>query len=273
MYLGIDIGGTKTLLACLDDSGVITESLKFPTPQDYHEFPAVLAENVAKLSTKEFIACGVGVPGRLDRKNGIGVAMGNLPWKDVPVRDDVQRIVGCPVVIENDAKLACLSEAMLLKDRFSRVVYVTISTGIGVGVVVNQKIEPNLLDAEPGKMPLEHQGKMVPWESFASGKAIVQRYGKMAKDIHDEATWRHIVHDIALGLIDVIAVVQPEVVVLGGSVATQFARFGGLLNEELQRYEVPLIPIPSVIPAARPEEAVAFGCYDLAKMTYGNARP
>jgi glucokinase len=271
MYLGIDIGGTKTLLACLDNHGIITERLKFPTPKNYTEFVVALADNVAVLSTKEFKACGVGIPGRLDRKRGIGVAMGNLPWENVPVRADVERLVNCPVVIENDAKLAGLSEAMLLKGRYDRVVYVTISTGIGIGVVIGQVIEPNLIDAEPGKMPLEHHGKMVPWESFASGKAIVKQYGKLAKDIKDEKTWRHIAHDIALGLIDIVAVVQPQVIVLGGSVATYFDRFDELLNGALHHYEVPLIPVPPVIHAQRPEEAVVYGCYDLAKNLYGSA--
>lgn len=272
MYLGIDIGGTKTLLACLDNHGVIKESLKFPTPKEYAEFVQLLANNVATLSTQEFVACGVGVPGRLDRKNGIGIAMGNLPWENVPIRADVEKLVKCPVVIENDAKLAALSEAMLVKDKYDRVVYITISTGIGVGVVVNQQIDPYLADAEPGKMPLEHNGKMAPWESFASGHAIVARYGKMAKDIKDDATWKHIAHDIAAGLIDVIAVVQPQIVIMGGSVATYFDKFDDFLIAALHKYEVPLIPIPPIIHAQRPEEAVVYGCYDLAKSLHGKAR-
>jgi len=268
MYLGIDIGGTKTLLACLDDNGVITEQIKFQTSQDYQDFLRDLEDNVANLSTKSFIACCVGAPGRLDRKNGIGIAMGNLPWQNVPLRDDIQHVAQCPVIIENDAKLAALSEAMLLKDKYNRVAYLTISTGIGLGVIVDQKIEPTLIDAEAGKMPLEYHGKMVPWESFASGRAIVERYGRKAKDIKDEKTWTHIAHDIAIGLIDILAVVQPQVVVLGGSVATYFDRFDNLLLKALHTYEMPLIPIPPVIHAARPEAAVVYGCYDLAKMTF-----
>lgn len=260
------------MLATLTNDGVIKESIKFPTPEDYKAFAPLLEENVAKLSTKEFVACGVGVPGRLDRKEGVGIAMGNLPWKNVPIRKEVERIVGCPVIIENDAKLAGLSEAMLLKDKYNRVVYITISTGIGAGVVINQTLEPNLLDAEPGKMPLEFHGKMVPWESFASGKAIVARYGRKAKDIKDEATWKHIAHDIAIGLIDIVAVVQPEVVVMGGSVGSYFDRLGTHLNDAMQRFATPLIPIPPVMQAARPEEAVVYGCYDLAKATYGKSR-
>ena len=269
MYLGIDIGATKTLLACFTNDGVIKEHVKFLTPKDYSKFKIELADNVAKLSTNTFLGCCVGVPGRLDRKRGIGVAMGNLPWENVPIKKDVESLLHCPTSIENDAKLAGLSEAMLLKAKYSRVVYATISTGIGVGVIVDQRIEPSLVDAEPGKMPLERNGKMVAWESFASGKAIVKRYGKKASEITDDTTWRHIAEDIAVGLINVIAMVQPEVIVLGGGVASYFSRFDDFLRKALKRYEVPLIPIPPVIHAARPEEAVAYGCYELAKSLYG----
>jgi len=266
MYLGIDIGATKTLLATFTNKGDIKERIKFLTPKNYAKFKIELSDNVAKLSTNTFTGCCVGVPGRLDRKQGIGIAMGNLPWEDVPIKKDVQALLtNCPVSLENDAKLAGLSEAVLVKDTYQRVVYATISTGIGIGVIVNQEIEPNLLDAEPGKMPLEHNGKMMAWESFASGKAIVKRYGKKASEITDPTTWKHIAEDIAIGLIDVIAMVQPQVIVLGGGVSTHFDHFGLFLKQALQAYEVPLIPIPAIIPASRPEEAVIYGCYELAK--------
>lgn len=269
MYLAVDIGGTKTAVATLNPDGVIQQRIKIPTAKNYDIFIRNLADAVGYLTTNKFIAACVAVPGRLDRKKGIGIAMGNLPWENVPIQKDIRRIAHCPVVIENDAKLAGLSEAMLLKEKYDRVVYITISTGIGVGVVINQKIEPNLVDAEPGKMPLEHNGKMVPWESFASGKAIVKRYGEKAQDITDKTTWRHIAQDIAIGLIDVVAVIQPQIVVLGGGVGAHFDRFGDFLNDALKRYETPLIPIPRVIPAARPEEAVIYGCYDYAKSLHG----
>lgn len=265
MYLGIDIGATKTLLACFNQHGAITEQIKFLTAKDYTTFKIELASNVDKLSTNTFTGCCVGVPGRLDRKKGIGLAMGNLPWENVPIVADIKKITHCPVVIENDAKLAGLSEAVLVKDRYERVVYVTISTGIGVGFIVNQRIEASLIDSEPGKMALEHNGKMVAWESFASGKAIVKKYGKMASDITDEATWRHIAQDQAVGLINVIAILQPQVIILGGGVAKYFNRFDDHLKRALERYETPLIPIPPIIHAARPEEAVVYGCYHLAK--------
>ena len=270
MYVGIDIGGTKTLAACLDDNGVICESVKFPTPQPYAEFLRQLATVVASFTTKKFIAAGVAVPGRIDRAKGVGVACGNLPWRNVPIKADIERMLHCPAVVENDANLAGLSEAMLIKDDFQRVLYVTVSTGIGTGVIINQTIDPAFADSEGGHLELEYEGKLQAWEDFASGHAIVARYGKRASDIQDEATWQAIAHALAIGFIDLIAVVQPEVIVIGGSVGTYFSRFSPLLLSELKKFETPLVPIPALRQAQRPEEAVVFGCYDLAKNLYGS---
>jgi len=272
MYLGIDIGGTKTLIACLNEQGVIKERVKIHTPQVYNVFLSEIAKVIANLSTKKFIAAGVATPGRIDRKQGLGVAFGNLPWHHVPIQQDIKRMLGCPVVIENDANLAGLSEAMLLKDTYSRVLYVTVSTGIGTGIIVNQVIDSAFADSEGGHMVLEHAGRLQRWEDFASGKAIVHRFGKQAHDITDSKTWHIIAHDLALGLIELIAVMQPDVIVMGGGVDRYFDRLEASLLEELHKYESPLVPIPPVRPAARPDDAVVYGCYDLAKQLYGTAR-
>lgn len=272
MYLAIDIGGTKTFVASLTNDGVIQERLRFPTPKKYADFIRILTENVDSLTTKEFIACGIGFPGRVDRAHGVGVAMGNLPWLDVNLKIDAQKIARCPVAIDNDANLAGLSEAMLLKHQFNRVLYVTISTGIGTGIIINQAIDPDFANSEGGQIIVEHAGKLETWEKLVSGKAIVRRFGKQARDITDPKTWRQIAHDISLGLIDLIAVVQPQVIVLGGGVDDYFTRFESLLMQELKRYETPLVPLPIVVAAARPDDAVLYGCFDLAKATYGKAR-
>jgi glucokinase len=269
MYLGIDIGGTKTLIASLDDNGVIQEEIKFPTPRSYKMFLDSLENNVAKLSTHDFIATGVGVPGRLDRKKGIAIAFGNLTWQNVPIRKDIKSIVKTSVVIENDTVLAGLSEAMLLKDSYQKVLYVTISTGINSGLIVNQQIDQDLVDSESGDMMLQHGDKMMKWESFASGKAIVEQFGQQAHEIHNVKIWRTVAANIAVGLINLIAVMQPEVIVLGGGVGQYYSRYGRYLRANLKRYENAMMPIPPICEAARSEKAVIYGCYDLAKALYG----
>lgn len=268
MYLGIDIGGTKTLIASLTNEGVIVETRKFPTPKIYGEFLSELAANVALLSTKDFVACGVAIPGRLDRTRGIGKAFGNLPWKDVPIQHDVHKLTHLPVVVENDANLAGLSEAMLIKQH-ECVLYVTVSTGIGTGIITNRQIDPEFADSEGGHILLEHNGKVQMWEQFASGQAIVKKYGKRASDINDQRTWKTIAHNVALGLYDLIAFIQPDAVVLGGGVMEHLDKFDDLLEKELQHFATPLTPIPPIYRAQRPNEAVVYGCYDLAKSVYG----
>jgi predicted NBD/HSP70 family sugar kinase len=271
MYVGVDIGGTKTLVAVLDEHGRIQHSVKFPTPKDYDHFLLELRHVAHHLPEHDFLAGGVGMPVTVfDRKHGRGLSFGNLPWRNVPIQHDVERIFHCPIVIENDAKLAALSEAMLLKHDYHTVLYVTVSTGIGYGLVVDGQIDTSIGDSGGKGLLLEHKHKFVPWESFASGHAIVERYGKLAKDITSETTWRAIARDLAKGLIELIAMAEPEAIIIGGGVGSYFDRYGHLLEQEIARYHIPLIKLPVLLQARRPEEAVVYGCYDLAKQTYGS---
>lgn len=268
MYLGIDIGGTKTLIACFSKDGTIKQTLRFPTPPDYQVFLHVLAQNVAILSTNIFSACCVAVPGSIDRTKGIAKAFGNLPWRNVHIAQDVTAIVGCTTIIENDANIAGLSEALLLP-KYERVLYLTISTGIGSGYIVNSTIDPSLANSEAGLMVIEYHDKLQRWQDFASGKAIFKRFGKRAEGITDERSWKIIAHAVSLGLIDVIATIQPQVIVFGGGVGNYFERLKPHLMQELQQYDTPMTPIPPLLKAKHPEEAVIYGCYDLLKTTHG----
>jgi glucokinase len=270
MYLGVDVGGSKVLAAVLDDNGVIVEHTKFGTPGDYHDFLQKLAETVAAFTTKDFQAAGIGIPATsFDRASGQALTFGNLPWRNVAVQADIERLFHCPVVVENDAKLGALSEAMLLKDTFKKVLYIALGTGIGIGLVDNGRIDTSIGDAGGRLMLVEHQGKHVPWEELASGKAILKRYGKPAHDIEDPSTWKTIARHMATGFVELIALTEPEVIVIGGSIGVYFDRFGEFLEQELKRYETPLLKAPALRGAARSEEAVVYGCYDLAKETYG----
>jgi predicted NBD/HSP70 family sugar kinase len=274
MYAGIDVGGTKTLVAALDDNGVITEQVKFPTPPDYLEFLRELKTTLATLKTKDFQAGAIGIPATvLSREDGVGVSFGNLPWRNVHVQADVEELLHCPTVVENDAKLAGLSEAMLVKDTYKKVLYVTVSTGIGIALIVNQTIDTSFGDGGGKGILLEHNGKLTSWESFASGKAIYEHYGKPAREITDGRAWHTIAQRIAQGLIELIALTEPELIIIGGSIGTYFENYRQPLIAALKQYEVPLISIPDIIGAQRAETAVIYGCYDLARASFSPATP
>lgn len=268
MYLTIDIGGTKILFARMNKSGKIEESIKIPTPQIYEDFKKVLAENVDKITTDKWELACIAAPGKIDRESGSVIAFGNLDWENVPIKKDLESIINCDVLIENDAKLAALSEARQLSPPRKKVVYLTVSTGIGGGTVINNVLDPDLLDAEVGHMLFERDGQLVKWQSFASGKAIVKRFGKMASEIDDPEIWKIISKDLAIGIIDISANVQPDIIVIGGGVGSHFKKYGEFLNEELSKYESPMVPMPEVVGAQHPEEAVIFGCYELIKDFY-----
>jgi glucokinase len=272
MYVGVDVGGTKTLLAVLDNNGVIKEKKKFPTPKSYEHWLLELKHAAHHLEHKDFKAGGAGMPFVIyDRHLGRAQSYGNLPWTNTPVQADLEKVFDCPFVVENDAKMAGLSEAMLMKVRYDKVAYVTISTGVGYALIVNKKIDVNIGDGGGRLLTVEHRGKHVPLDDFASGRAIVERYGKRAEDIHDKATWQKISRDLAKVLLPIIAMTEPDVIVVGGSVGTYFERYGNLLKEELKKYHLPLIKLPDLRQAQRPEEAVVYGCYDLAKQRFNHA--
>jgi predicted NBD/HSP70 family sugar kinase len=273
MYVGVDVGGSKTLIAALNEHGEILESVKFPTPPIYKNFLLEVRHTLAHMEKKDFKAGGAGIPvTNFNRDTGRAINFGNLPWHNVLVQHDLEKIFKCPFVVNNDAKMASLSESMLLKDKYRRVLYVTISTGIGYALTVDCKLDDNIGDAGGRTIMLEHKGKLQAWETFASGKAIVARYGKRAEDIHDDETWKKIVRELTLGFLELIAIMQPDVIVVGGSVGNYFERYKDFLEAELKRYETPLLPIPTLRKAGRPEEAVVFGCYDLAKAAFSTPK-
>ena len=206
------------------------------------------------------------MPGWIDFKLGIAVGFGNLPWENVHIKKDLEEIMpNIPVLIHNDAKLAGLSEAHLLGDTYSKVLYLTVSTGIGGGIIVDGYIDPSFANFEPGQMKFEFQGQSLDWEDFASGRALVQKYGKLASELEDEKSWREFSQSLAIGLEVLLATVQPDVVVIGGGVGAHFEKFKDFLEQDLNAIKNPLVPIPPLVKARRPEEAVIYGCYDYIK--------
>lgn len=269
MYLGIDIGGTKALLATLDDKGTITEQVKFPTAENYDQFLKELSEHLQGLQTKEFTACAVGVPGLLDRTKGVVRVLGNLPWQDKPIRDDIAQLVHAPVTIENDAKTAALAEARGVIDTYKRVLYLTIGTGIGAGFVVDGALEPNLRDSEIGKVIFPHDNQLLAWEAFSSGRAISETYHQESSDITDPAIWQSIAENLGLGVIVGCAAFQPEAIIFGGGVGAHFEKFAAPLESFLDAHLHPVISKPKLLHDQHAELSVIYGCYELAKHLNG----
>lgn len=269
MYLAIDVGGTKTLLAVFSQQGEILASHQIATNPSYSRFIEDIQDAIKqKFHDYEFQRVCCAIPGAVDRKKGLGLHFGNLDWKNVPIQRDLSKIIGVPVLIEHDGALGGLSEAIILRGKYKKVLYITIGTGIGSGIIINDKIDPNFADSEVGHMVLEHDGELKKWEDFASGRAIKERFGKLASEIDDPQVWSVFAKDLALGIHELIAVLQPEVVVIGGGVGVYLDKFKVPLQKELDKFENKMVPTPPILKAKRAKEAVVYGCYDFIRQRH-----
>jgi predicted NBD/HSP70 family sugar kinase len=261
MLVTVDTGGTKTLIASFEKNGDIGEMIKFPTPADQNDYVTLLRKTLQEAYGNTPVeAIVIALPGIV--KEGVAIWCNNLGWKDFDAQSALAGVLGdTPVLIENDANLAGLSETRILDPNPISSLYVTISTGIGTGVITNGTIDPGLRHSEGGRALIEFDGVIREWESFASGKAIHQTYGKYARDITNPRVWRQIADRISRGFLAVIPIIQPDIVIIGGSIGSYFDKYGEQLEALLQEKLPPHIVCPRFIQATHPEEAVIYGCY------------
>lgn len=267
MFLAIDVGATKTLLAIFSDDGKVLRQKKIATDHKYDKFLEDLKRELAadNFMIQQITAACCAIPGKVDRQKGAGISFGNLPWRNVPVADDLEKIVGrMPVYVENDANLAGLYEAHV-NNNYDKVLYLTISTGIGDGIIVSGKIDAELADSEPGQMVLEHEGKLQKWEDFASGRAFRQQYGQKVAETDNPFIWKKYSQGLAKGIGELSATLQPDVIIVGGGVGAHLEKFIEPLKEELKKYSNDMVPIPPIIKADKAEEAVIYGCYEFIR--------
>lgn len=262
MLVVVDTGATKTLVASFGKDGVLGKQIKFTTPKDPNEYIKILRTTIKKQYTGKAVeAIVVATPG----SSADGTVIwggGNLPWKNFNLSSKLSDVLGkTPIFLENDANMAGLGETRFLKKIPSQSLYVTISTGIGTGIITNGYINSALRNSEAGHALIEFDGVVQEWENFASGKAIYKTYGKFAHDITSKQIWNQIADRISRGFLAVIPILQPDVIIVGGSIGTYFDKFNkqllGLLKEKLP----PHIPCPTFRQAKYPELAVIYGCY------------
>ena len=108
---------------------------------------------------------------------------------------------------------------------------------------------------------IEFEGEVLEWEQFASGKAIYKHFGKYARDITEKSSWDAIADRISRGFLATIPILQPEVIVIGGSIGTYFPHYAKELDRILDTKLPTHIPTPKLSQAVHPEEAVIYGCY------------
>lgn len=261
MIVTVDTGGTKTLVASFDEKGILGEQIKFPTPKDPAEYTQTLRKILTdNYSDKPVEVIVLAVPGTT--KDGVAIWCNNLGWKNFDVRSALSGVLGTtPILIENDANLAGLSETRFLENIPAQSLYVTVSTGIGSGIITDGHINLALSNSEAGHALVEFDGVVREWESFASGQAIYKTYGQYARDIKSKQIWDQVADRISRGFLAVVPILQPNIVIIGGSIGTYFENYGEQLQAILKEKLPEHIKCPLFVQAKYPELAVIYGCY------------
>ena len=248
----IDVGGTKIAAGVVDAQGRILARAEIPTAPEsgysaaFTRLKATL-RSVLDESGRSVGGIGVGSTGPINPETGVYGDVGTLPgWQGSPLAADLEREFGVSVAVENDADAAALGEAAWGAGRgASSLLYVTISTGIGVGIIldgglyrgaggVHPEIGHQMIDASGPACYCQANGC---WESLASGPAMeawmranapVGQYQEgaiTARHICDLARQgdalalaavRHEAHYLGLGLANLVTIFCPDVIALGG---------------------------------------------------------
>ena len=261
--VGVDLGGTKIL------AGIFTNSLKCvgrsKMSTKAERGPESVIERIAHcvqdavdecdLSLKQVRGIGIGAPGSIDSENGRVMFAGNLGWKDVALKKELEKQLEIPVFLHNDCNVCTLGVYEVeLEAKPRNMVGVFLGTGIGGGLVIEGKLYQgfNRTAGEVGHMVLEVNGPKCTcgnrgcWEAFASRSALFRQVQEAVKDgqktvltdmlgndLKDlrsgdlrkaikqgDKLVEHIVEEAAkytgIAVANLINVINPEVIVLGG---------------------------------------------------------
>lgn len=307
-FIGIDLGGTNIAVGVVNEAGELLVKHSVPTNpsrgfmsvvKDMADASIAAAEK-AGLTIEDISAVGVGVPGAVDTKESSVILAVNLGWKGVPLGDELNKYLDTPVFLGNDADCAALGETFSgsAKDCESAIM-VTLGTGIGVGIIMNNKIfcgcDGN--GTEPGHIPFIFEGetcgcgKKGCFEAYASCTALIRQTKAKMLEHPESKMWdicnkniesvngrtafdasrlddaaalevvdRYITY-VAAGTAGLVNTFRPEIVIIGGGVSNEGSYLLNPLNEKMKiyGYGTEMLPFPTAVKATLGNDAGIIG--------------
>ncbi len=288
-YIGVDLGGTNVRVAKISETGEVLQVLKSPSYAT--EGREKVQDNIIALieqldNYQECSGIGMGVPGPVDTVNKVMKLATNLPgFQDFKVCEKIEKHFNMPTYLDNDANVAGLAEGVVGAGKGLPIsYYVTVSTGIGGALVVNNRLVSGrngyagevaniVIDRNRDKINYLNQGAI---ENEASGTALTRKaqviFGdaiKHAGDLFDLARKNNpeaialvdeMAYDLALMFADIAHVIDPYVFILGGGVMQGkdvfldkvIANFQTMVHDQMR--DVPFVeaelPDPGIVGAA-----------------------
>jgi glucokinase len=275
LVLGLDLGGTKIAAGVVASGGRLLSNVRLATPASgvSKDLAALFdaahsAVSAARVSWKSIRAVGVGVPGAFDPRAET-VWAPNLPgWKKVPLRRLLEKALRRPTFVEGDRNVQALAEAWLATDRPRNLVFLTVGTGIGAGLIADGRLIPGTrgVAGAAGWLAIDSKwraefGRIGCLEFLGAGPAVARlaenalrkkarslirtiaekQGGEITAEVvaaaarRGDATARRVLEEVGSnlgrGVAGIISLLNPDVVVLGGGLASA----GDLILRPLRR--------------------------------------
>lgn len=247
MFGGIEAGGTKMVCAVGDENGDIIDKMTFPTRQPEETFHNL----IRYFKPWDIKALGIGCFGPVDlnrqsRTYGYITKTPKEGWENCNVVGTFETALGIPVGFDTDVNGAILGEVTWGAAKgMENAIYITVGTGVGVGVYLNGRLLHGLVHPEAGHILIAKHSEdfyegCCPFhkncvEGLASGSAIKGRWGKKAAELADrEEVWKLEAYYIAQAIVDYILAYSPQKIILWGGVMHQKKLFA-LIREEVKR--------------------------------------
>jgi len=258
-YIGLDIGGTKLLATSADEEGRVVQRLQAATPLDLQEGLVLLQQMVKKLAAgRKINGMGAAIGGPLDWRTGVVSPLHQPQWRAIPLKALMEERWGCPFWVDVDTNIAALGEYHFGGETCAHLLYITLSTGMGGGFLVDGKIYRGMDGGHPeiGHMAVPYRcanptglgcecGAPDCLEALVSGNAIRRIYGKPAENL-SEAEWEEVTYNFGQGLRNLATIYNPAVIAVGGGVA--YGRGEKLIEgaSKVMRAHLRLVAAPKV---------------------------
>lgn len=247
--LGVDIGGTNINAGIVKD-GLITNQSYVPVHTEASETQTLelLFNCIDGLITNDIKAIGVGVPAIVDSLKGIVYDVQNIPaWKEVHLIDILEKKYNISVHINNDANCFAMGEKLYGKGKdFQNFVGLSIGTGLGMGIIINNKIYNGVLSGAGEIGMIAYKDGIL--EQYTSSFFFANTCGLSAKEVHDRAKQGD---DMALtafsefgthlgeAINTISYLFAPEAIILGGSIRKAYSFFKESMHQKINLFAYP----------------------------------
>lgn len=258
-FIGLDIGGTKFMAAAADESGRIIHQIKVDNTGSLENDLELLDRLTESLAGGESIAgIGAAIGGPLDWKTGVVSPLHQPAWRNVPLKQRMEEKYQCRFVVDVDTNVAVLGEYATVEKNFARFLYITLSTGMGGGLLLDGKVYRGMNGSHP---EIAHQS--IPYrcsnpsglycecgigdclEALVSGNAIRRLYGKPAQNLTG-TEWNEVAYNLGQGLRNLAVIYTPDIISIGGGVAVGGGDSFIRAAECVMKDHIRLTPIPEV---------------------------